>query len=99
MKKKEQRSNKWAFIFYEESAPSNYLQVLEELHIPFVLSPWHCMDVNRETGEIKKSHKHGVFYFSSLKSYSQVSSIVSDSQKGCLIILYMQKIQKKHRIK
>ena len=78
MKKKEQRSNKWAFIFYEESAPSNYLQVLEELHIPFVLSPWHCMDVNRETGEIKKSHKHGVFYFSSLKSYSQVSSIVSD---------------------
>ena len=39
---------------------------------------WHCMDVNRETGEIKKSHKHGVFYFSSLKSYSQVSSIVSD---------------------
>lgn len=78
MGKKEQRSNKWAFIFYEESAPSNYLQVLEELHIPFVLSPWHSMDINYETGEIKKSHKHGVFYFSSLKSYSQVSSIVSD---------------------
>lgn len=62
-KKKEQRSNKWAFIFYQESAPKNYLEVLEEMHIPFVLSPWHDKDVNKETGEIKKAHKHGALYF------------------------------------
>ena len=76
-KKKEQRRNKWAFIIYKESAPTNYLQVLEELHVPFVLSPWHDKDVNTGTGEIKKAHKHGVFVFESLKSYSQISSLVS----------------------
>lgn len=77
-KKKEQRSNKWTFIFYKESAPDNYLEVLEELHVPFVLSPWHDKDMDSETGEILKSHKHGAFFFQSLKSFSQVSSLVSD---------------------
>lgn len=76
-KKKEQRSNKWAFIIYKESVPTNYLQVLEELHVPFVLSPWHDKDMDRQTGEVKKAHKHGVFVFESLKSYSQISSLVS----------------------
>ena len=33
---KEKRSNKWAFLIYQESAPENYLEVLEDLHIPFV---------------------------------------------------------------
>ena len=62
-KKKEQRSNKWAFLFYKESASEDYLNVLEELHVPFVLSPWHDKDVNRSTGEFKKAHKHGAFFF------------------------------------
>ena len=51
---KEQRSNKWAFLFYRESAPEDYLEILEGLHIPFILSPWHDKDVNRKTGELKK---------------------------------------------
>ena len=53
---KEKRSNKWTFLFYKESAPDNYLEILEEMHVPFVLSPWHDKDVNRQTGEFKKSH-------------------------------------------
>ena len=75
---KEKRSNKCAFLFYKESAPENYLEILEELHIPFVLSPWHDKDINRETGEFKKSHKHGVLFFESLKSYSQVSELLTE---------------------
>lgn len=74
---KEKRSNKWAFLLYQESAPDNYLEVLEELHIPFVLSPWHDKDVNKETGEFKKAHKHGALSFESLKSYSQVSELLT----------------------
>lgn len=50
---KEQRSSKWTFLFYKESAPADYLEVLEELHIPFILSPWHDKDINRQTGELK----------------------------------------------
>ena len=79
---KEQRSNKWAFLFYRESAPENYLEILEESHVPFVLSPWHDKDVNKKTGEFKKAHKHGAFYFDSLKSYSQVSELIKDKLNG-----------------
>lgn len=75
---KDKRSNKWAFLIYQESAPENYLDVLEEMHIPFVLSPWHDKDVNKETGEFKKSHKHGVLFFESLKSYTQVSELLTE---------------------
>lgn len=77
-KKKEQRSNKWAFLIYKESTPEDYLNVLEELHIPFILSPWHDQDINRSTGEIKKAHKHGALFFESLKSYSQVSELLQE---------------------
>lgn len=73
----EKRSNKWAFLLYQESAPGNYLDILEDMHIPFVLSPWHDKDINKETGEFKKAHKHGALYFDSLKSYSQVSELVT----------------------
>lgn len=76
--KKEQRSSKWAFLLYKESAPKDYLEVLKEFHIPFILSPWHDKDVNRETGEFKKAHKHGALFFDSLKSYSQVSELLTE---------------------
>lgn len=41
-------------------------------------SPWHDKDVNRQTGEFKKSHKHGALFFDSLKSYSQVSELLTE---------------------
>lgn len=75
--KKEKRSSKWTFLLYKESAPEHYLDVLENMHIPFVLSPWHDKDINKETGEFKKAHKHGALYFDSLKSYSQVSELLT----------------------
>lgn len=72
------RSNKWTFLLYQESAPENYLDILAGMHIPFVLSPWHDKDINKETGEFKKAHKHGALYFDSLKSYSQVSELLTE---------------------
>ncbi|MFZ2483139.1 replication protein [Streptococcus parauberis] len=75
---KDKRSNKWAFLIYKESVPENYLEVLEDLHVPYILSPWHDKDINKETGEFKKSHKHGALYFESLKSYSQVSEMLTE---------------------
>ena len=65
-------------MLYQESAPKNYLDILEEMHIPFVLSPWHDKDINKETGEFKKAHKHGVLFFESLKSYTQVSELLTE---------------------
>lgn len=75
---KDKRSNKWAFLIYKESVPNNYTEILESLHIPFILSPWHDQDINTKTGEFKKSHKHGALFFDSLKSYSQVSELLTE---------------------
>lgn len=41
MMMKNKRSNKWDFLMYEESTLSNYQDILEQMHIPYVLSPWH----------------------------------------------------------
>lgn len=79
---KDKRSNKWAFLIYEESAPTNYRDILEHMHIPYILSPWHDQDVDQLTGEIKKSHKHGALFFDSLKSYSQVSELIQHQLKA-----------------
>lgn len=76
MMTKDKRSNKWAFLIYEESTPSNYQDILEQMHIPYILSPWHNQDIDHSTGLIKKSHKHGALFFDSLKSYSQVSELL-----------------------
>ncbi|ENL9967484.1 TPA: replication protein [Listeria monocytogenes] len=75
---KDKRSNKWTFLIYEESTPSNYLEILEEIHVPFILSPWHNLDINRKNGEFKKSHKHGALFFDSLKSYTQISELLTE---------------------
>lgn len=77
-KAKDKRSNKWAFLLYKDSAPENYLDVLEGMHIPYILSPWHDKDVNKKTGEVKKPHRHGALFFDSLKSYKQVSSLLKE---------------------
>lgn len=75
---KDKRSNKWAFLIYEESTPNNYFEILEAIHVPFILSPWHDKDINKKTGELKKSHKHGALFFDSLKSYTQVSELLTE---------------------
>ncbi|EGO8853244.1 Replication protein RepB [Enterococcus faecalis] len=79
---KEKRSSKWTFLMYKESAPENYLAVLDEMQIPYILSPWHNKDRDNKTGKLKKSHKHGALFFESLKSYTQVSELISNKLNG-----------------
>ncbi|HFU4451547.1 TPA: replication protein [Streptococcus suis] len=73
------RSSKWAFLLYQDSAPENYLEVLERLQIPFILSPWHDKDIDPKTKKTLKSHKHGALFFESLKSESQVSELLKSN--------------------
>ncbi|MBO0482215.1 replication protein [Candidatus Enterococcus courvalinii] len=77
-----QRSNKWAFLIYKESAPENYIEILNEIQVPYILSPWHDKDIDTKTKEFKKSHKHGALFFESLKSYTQVSELISEKLNG-----------------
>lgn len=68
------KSRYFTFLLYEDSAPENYVELLESLNIPIALSPWHDMDVKtknltpeeetlKSQGEViyKKKHRHGIY--------------------------------------
>ena len=70
------RSLYYACIQYEDSMPENSLQILEDLHIPCLVSPLHNADINAD-GTPKKNHRHILFLFESLKSKKQFQEISS----------------------
>lgn len=72
--KSREKSRYFTFLLYEDSAPENYIELLESLNIPIALSPWHDMDVKtknltpeeetlKNQGEViyKKKHRHGIY--------------------------------------
>jgi hypothetical protein len=68
------RTRNWTFVIYEDSAPENWVDILDEEHIEWIESPWHDEDVNAN-GEPKKKHKHIALFFGGVKSYEQVKEI------------------------
>lgn len=71
----DQRTRNWAFFVYPDSAPGNWRDILNELHVPWVESPLHDKDVDDGTGELKKPHWHIVLMFDNKKSFSQIKEI------------------------
>ena len=63
---KEQRTRNWTFVLYEDSAPENWKELLDEEHIEWVESPWHDKDLNAD-GQPKKKHKHILLLFGGVK--------------------------------
>ncbi|MGG0644097.1 replication protein [Sporosarcina gallistercoris] len=74
VKAKDERTRNWTFVVYPESAPENWREIIDDLHVPWVESPLHDRDVNPD-GELKKPHWHVIIMFSSNKSYSQIREI------------------------
>lgn len=68
------RVRNWTMVIYPESAPLNWRQILDDLHIEWVESPLHEFDVNAD-GEVKKAHWHVLVMFGGVKSYEQVLEI------------------------
>lgn len=80
----ELRSNTWTFCIYpDDSLPDNYLNIIDNWHIPVLISPVHDSDVNGN-GMEKKKHIHVMIYFGKgqNKSYKQVMSYV-EKLHGC----------------
>lgn len=69
------RTRNYATVVYPESAPANWLIILEQLFVPCLISPLHDRDVN-PTGEPKKPHYHVLFVFDCVKSKEQVKAII-----------------------
>lgn len=75
---KELRSNCWTFCVYpDDSLPENYLTIIDNWHVPVLLSPVHDMDKNGN-GMEKKKHIHVFMYFGkgANKSFEQVKKYV-----------------------
>lgn len=70
------RTRNWTVVVYPESAPVNWRDFLEDLHIEWVESPLHEFDTDA-TGEVKKPHWHVLLLFGGVKSYEQVLEAVA----------------------
>ena len=68
------RTRSWTFVLYEDSAPENWRDILDDMHIEWVESPWHDKDINGN-GEPKKKHKHILLLFQGKKSYEQIKEL------------------------
>ena len=73
--KKETRTRNWSIIIYDDSAPENWREILDDLHIEWVESPLHDKDINAD-GAVKKAHRHILLLFGGVKTYNQVKEIV-----------------------
>lgn len=69
-----QRTRNWTFVVYPESAPKDWREQIDELHIEWIESPLHDRDVNA-TGEPKKAHWHVLVMYESVKTYEQVKEL------------------------
>lgn len=71
---KETRTRNWTIVLYPESAPDNWRELLDDMHIEWVESPLHDKDINA-TGEFKKPHWHILLMFGGVKTYEQVFAV------------------------
>lgn len=77
---KNNRSSNWLFLVYPDSAPDDWREVIDDLHIRWTESPLHEFDIE-PTGEVIKAHWHILLQYDSLKSFGQVLE-VTDSVNG-----------------
>lgn len=75
---KKRRSNKWAFLMYEESIPDNYIEILEELHVPFVLVAL-ALETGARRGELLGIEKDDIFEYG-IKIRRSISPTNNDTQ-------------------
>ena len=68
------RTRNWGLVMYPDSCPPNYIEILNDTHTPYLISPLHNKDVNAD-GKHKKDHWHLLLMFSSVKTAEQVQEI------------------------
>lgn len=68
------RARVFATVVYPESAPEDWLPILERHCVPAFVSPLHDKDIN-PTGEPKKPHYHVMLMFDGKKSIAQAKEV------------------------
>ena len=82
----EKRTRNFATVVYPESAPDNWMDILNDYHVPAFVSPLHEFDVN-VNGEVKKAHYHVMVMYDNVKTPSQAKDFfVSIGGVGCEVV-------------
>jgi hypothetical protein len=85
-KSRDTRTRNYATVVYMDSAPSNWLDILSDLHVPAFVSPFHNKDKNPD-GEYKKPHYHVMFMYDNKKSIEQAKeNFEKIGGVGCQIV-------------
>lgn len=72
------RTRNFATVVYPDSAPADWKEKLDQLHVAAFISPLHDKDVN-PNGEFKKAHYHVLVMFEGPKDYdTQVKPIFDE---------------------
>ena len=80
------RTRNYSTIVYPDSAPENWVELLNECLVPAFISPLHDKDVN-PTGEAKKPHWHVMIMFEGPKTKAQAEDLISCiNGVGCEVI-------------
>lgn len=58
----DERRRNFSFLVYRESAPENWISIIDKWHVKTLISPEHCEDRN-ESGELLKPHWHIIMCF------------------------------------
>lgn len=74
-KKKVRKTRAWSAIVYPDSAPEGWQALLEETHVPALVSPLHDSDVNPDNTP-KKPHYHVVVIFDGPATEGQAKDIL-----------------------
>lgn len=68
------KKRNWAFVLYPESAPEDWMDILQQTGLQCCISPLHDKDIN-PTGEPKKAHYHVILCYSGPTSYNVVKQL------------------------
>jgi len=67
------RTRNWTAVVYPESAPDDWIDLIQREHIEWILSPLHDKDISGD-GQPKKPHYHIAILFASVKTYEQAKA-------------------------
>ena len=68
------KKRNWAFVLYPESAPNNWLDLLQQTGLQFCVSPLHDKDLNADD-TLKKAHYHIILIYDGPTTYNNVRQL------------------------
>lgn len=71
-----EKGRHFTFIVYEDSAPKDWIEQLNDTGLPFVISPYHDKDVNPD-GSKKKAHWHIIVSYNNTTTYRSIKGLRS----------------------